>query len=462
VALVGESTEHVELGEAAWRSAPNIILERHPVHVERVVTNTCVEPPWIDEGRLSHEVVRNGPAEKRFGRTLPGSLATELGIRMHEHANSALAQEVGGSRPADEDAIRVDVADEVRVGQHVGGQLRDLLSKVVVGVVLARLEAGPVTWKAELLESRPARLRDDHENRPEAIAILLDRGEAVRKPIEISPVASDDDVTPDAGSRVTIGHVLERLHAFWCRIPSRANVGDALTPWLIRRLTGTSPIFARPDSPVLKYFVSGSVASYAADRCTLWGPGIMDRTDVIDPRATVLAVRGPLTRARALDCGIDCPDVYGDPALLLPRLYRPSHARRHGIGIVPHFADKPRLAASVSASGFMRLIDVQTPVETFVDRLASCEAVASSSLHGVIISHAYGIPAVWIKFRDLPSGDDSKFHDYFLSIGEEPPEPLRLRPGELDPDVLAAHARAARALPDLDRLFAACPFREPM
>ena len=251
-----------------------------------------------------------------------------------------------------------------------------------------------------------------------------------------------------------------RLYAFWCRIPSRANVGDALTPWLIQRLTGAFPTFARPEESVLKYFVCGSVASYATAHCVLWGPGIMSLRDEIDPRATILAVRGPLTRARALDCGVDCPDVYGDPALLLPRLYAPSRSKRHGMGVVPHFSDKPRVAAGVAASSSVQLIDVQAPVETFVDSVTSCEVVASSSLHGIIVSHAYGVPAAWIKFGDLPSGDDSKFHDYYLSIGEEPPEPLRVRPGDLAPDTIVARARIPVALPDLDRLLAVCPFRE--
>jgi hypothetical protein len=233
-----------------------------------------------------------------------------------------------------------------------------------------------------------------------------------------------------------------------------------LTPWLIRRVTGVYPAFARPGDAVLKYLVSGSIAQYAQRLCVLWGPGIISRSDVVSPKATLVAVRGPLTRARALDCGADCPDVYGDPALLLPRLYTPAPSCRSGVGIAPHFSDKPRVGPELEGRSGIRLIDVQAGVEPFVDALTSCEAVASSSLHGIVASHAYGIPAVWIKFRDLPSGDDSKFHDYYLSLGEEPPEPLPVRAADLDPDALAELARVPRALPDLDRLWEACPFRQ--
>ena len=77
----------------------------------------------------------------------------------------------------------------------------------------------------------------------------------------------------------------------------------------------------------------------------------------------------------------------------------------------------PRLKGRWRDSAQLQLIDIQDPIETVIDRIASCDCIASSSLHGLIVSHAYGVPAVWIKFRDLPSGDDVKFHDYYLSLG---------------------------------------------
>jgi hypothetical protein len=57
----------------------------------------------------------------------------------------------------------------------------------------------------------------------------------------------------------------------------------------------------------------------------------------------------------------------------------------------------------------------------------------SSSLHGLIVAHAYGIPAVWCDFADRPhaiAGDGTKFHDYFASIGLHDLSPVILAQSE--------------------------------
>jgi pyruvyltransferase len=249
-----------------------------------------------------------------------------------------------------------------------------------------------------------------------------------------------------------------RTSAFWCRIPSRPNFGDALTPWLIHRLTGEYPVFVRPEDRRQKYFAAGSILGYAGTACTVWGSGIMSPDDIVAPAAKLLAVRGPLSRARALACGADCPEIYGDPALLLSRLYRPPLSKRCGIGVIGHFSDMPRLAAAWRPSDHLKLIDIQGRVESVIDQIAACEFVASSSLHGIIASHAYGVPAVWIKFRNLPSGDDSKFHDYYLSLGQDAPPPTRLAYDRLPGGALARRATLPPTI-DVEALWQACPFR---
>ncbi|MDQ1740390.1 MAG: pyruvyl transferase, partial [Pseudonocardiales bacterium] len=244
-------------------------------------------------------------------------------------------------------------------------------------------------------------------------------------------------------------------YAFWCRAPSTGNVGDRLTPWLIHRLTGHWPRFARPGSPVRKFLVAGSILEYTDVDCTVWGAGIMRRDDPINPGAQLLAVRGPLSRRRALQCGAECPEVYGDPAMLLPDLLPARPTRPHGIGIVPHLADRSRLRGYLP--GGSRLIDVRSDVETFVREVVECELVCSSSLHGLIIAQAYGIPVVWLRFCPLPSGDGVKFTDYFLATGQPDAQPVDFGDGQPNP---AGWQHAILPAPprDVGALWASSPF----
>jgi hypothetical protein len=251
----------------------------------------------------------------------------------------------------------------------------------------------------------------------------------------------------------------ERVRAFWCRTPSRANFGDALTPWLIRRVTGRLPAYAAPDDPRPKVLVTGSVIAYAGPGCTVWGAGAMTSCDRVSPHAAVRAVRGPLTRQRVLAGGAECPEVYGDPALLLPRFIRPASAPPAGVGLAPHFSDRPRLVARWAGSSEVRLLDLQSPVEAVVAQLTACELVLCSSLHALIACHAYGVPAVWVEFRDLPSGDRTKFHDHQLAAGLDRQPPVRVGADDLDVDGLACWAQRPERV-DVDTLWGACPFRE--
>ncbi len=246
------------------------------------------------------------------------------------------------------------------------------------------------------------------------------------------------------------------IRAFWCRIPSRPNFGDALTPWLIRRITGQAPAFVRPEDPRPKYFVAGSILSYVGPRCIVWGSGISTRDDLVLPQARLLAVRGPLSRAVAIECGADCPAVYGDPAMLLPSLYQPPPGVRRGIGVVAHYSDWPRVRGRCRVSESLRLIDIQAPIESVIDRIAGCEAVLSASLHGLIASHAYGIPAIPVTFRDTVA-DDARLCDYYLSLGQEPPPPRRLDEACRNAVRVAESASLPR-MPDLGPLWSACPF----
>ena len=56
--------------------------------------------------------------------------------------------------------------------------------------------------------------------------------------------------------------------------------------------------------------------------------------------------------------------------------------------------------------------------------------ILSTSLHGIILAQAYGLPSRWCIISKSTSGqvpgDGMKFYDYFLSVGVRNHEPLDL------------------------------------
>ena len=187
---------------------------------------------------------------------------------------------------------------------------------------------------------------------------------------------------------------------------------------------------------------------------------LMSRDDWIDPAARILAVRGPLTRERALECGADCPPVYGDPALLLPMFYAPGEPKQRArIAVVPHYFDKPFVFARWRPPSVCKLIDIQGRIETVIDDVVGCDHILSSSLHGLIVAHAYGVPALWVRFGDRLIGDGSKFADYLRSVHMPVDEPILLDVRTFDLERQLSRVPSARPRIDTTALWNCCPFR---
>ncbi|UOA28321.1 polysaccharide pyruvyl transferase family protein [Pseudosulfitobacter sp. DSM 107133] len=198
--------------------------------------------------------------------------------------------------------------------------------------------------------------------------------------------------------------------------PQTPNFGDALSPWLFRQITGLETLQNNGEIP--SYIAIGSILNRVRDETVVWGTGSFgpEPPRQINRHATYHAVRGPLTRARVLDKGGACPRVYGDPALLTPLFHRPKVPKTHEIGLVLRWSDTDWLRRSVGDG--VRLIDLGTDdVETVLDAMLGCQRIITSSLHGLVIADAYGIPNAWL-YSDSPKGREFKFYDYFLSVNK--------------------------------------------
>ena len=119
------------------------------------------------------------------------------------------------------------------------------------------------------------------------------------------------------------------------------------------------------------------------------------------------------------------PEVYGDPAILLKRFYDSPKIIKYNIGIIPHIVHFESFAATYLSSDF-RIINLKTTeIESVIDDIRECKLILSSSLHGIIVAHTYGVPAIWMSIDgEQLMGDNMKFVDYFLSVGIEPYLPV--------------------------------------
>jgi pyruvyltransferase len=236
------------------------------------------------------------------------------------------------------------------------------------------------------------------------------------------------------------------------------NWGDALSPVVAGFMSG------RPVKYIVwqhqhRYLAIGSILQYANGRAEVWGSGFLWGNEKLnEPPQAVHAVRGPRSRAHLLSQGIDCPEVYGDPALLLPRFFNPLVEKKYAVGIVPHYIDKDHSwMERYGKDPEVRIIDVEGGVEQFVEAVKSCELVVSSSLHGLICADSYGIPNLWVEFSDRLYGRSFKFLDYFESVGRDTTTPVWVAQTATLGEVTACHRPHTLNI-NLRPLIVSCPF----
>ena len=129
-------------------------------------------------------------------------------------------------------------------------------------------------------------------------------------------------------------------------------------------------------------------------------------------RLDIRAVRGPLTAQVLREHGYVCPQIYGDPAVLLPLLYPVRHpARNCGALRIEHYTKKTKKEEKDTKSLSVRTGDWRT----FLDKLSGAEVVYSSSLHGIILAESYGIPAVFV--REGMEAELMKYYDWYFATG---------------------------------------------
>ncbi len=210
--------------------------------------------------------------------------------------------------------------------------------------------------------------------------------------------------------------LLVKRKLFWWESGIRKNVGDDISPMVMQYVLSKNGINYFTGFPSKRTLGIGSIMHFAKDGDCIWGTGVngkIDNTKHHFKNLDVRAVRGPLTRSFLVSRGLDVPEVFGDPAILMPRVYMPnvvSDSLRKVL-FIPHY----------NHEFYFQSCDVETvktdaALPDFVSKIIASRGVVSSSLHGIILAEAYGRPAVWFS----PEGTtepDFKFLDYYAGTG---------------------------------------------
>jgi pyruvyltransferase len=229
-----------------------------------------------------------------------------------------------------------------------------------------------------------------------------------------------------ASLRARVGARLSRLR----RAPSveivrwrprqGTNFGDELGPVIAELALQRRGL--RLDSPARRnrrLLTVGSILHSARSGDVVWGAGVNGKHLSHRFRATTLdvrAVRGPLTKGFLEEREIACPEVFGDPASLLPHLL-PKLAScvnvGHEVVLLPHYRDDPLLPTTLE-SGIERVSTALHWLD-IVLRLLAARKVVTSSLHGLIIAEAFGKDVALLRLSETEP--IYKYEDYLLGTG---------------------------------------------
>jgi pyruvyltransferase len=200
------------------------------------------------------------------------------------------------------------------------------------------------------------------------------------------------------------------------------NFGDELSKFITIQLINKEKykLVFNQKNKLLNLICIGSYIHRAKNNSYIFGSGVRTPNNNENGHKynnlKICSVRGPLSRKFLINTKkIDVPEIYGDPALLLPKFYKPViiDKLKDIIGIVPHKSNYNKYLNNIDTTKFY-LINPTDKWQNVINYICSCKCILSSSLHGLICSDAYNKPNLWLDGFKLEEGD-FKFKDYFAS-----------------------------------------------
>lgn len=210
------------------------------------------------------------------------------------------------------------------------------------------------------------------------------------------------------------------------------NLGDALSPVIAAAISGLPVRHVNFDSPAERLVSVGTIAHGQKNGVAhLWGPGLDAARNPVSGDAPyapppetdliVHAMRGPFSAGALRAGGVHAPEIFGDPVYLTPRILPMKNVeKKYDLGVILHLTEfeqsehfarngetdlRPLFRRYHIPAAFrrrVRLITMNcaptfTAIRAKLTEIASCRAILSSSLHGLVLADAYGVPNAWFS-----------------------------------------------------------------
>ena len=228
------------------------------------------------------------------------------------------------------------------------------------------------------------------------------------------------------------------------------SFGHQLGPLLIQRLLGDNSsrlvlqnVRGKEQRRGPCLFGVGTILADARPRDAVWGSGLSHsppapgpwgghtssnetRGKRAAPRPKIYALRGPKTHDLLVQAGQpNHTVVYGDPLMLVARLFpeyvSPEAARTRDACFLLHPRYNRVHGAFLKYSKWVMYATMGYDV--VIPFLLGCRLVVSSSLSGIVVAEAYGIPTRWLHMTQAHSSTQLaaqsvfKFCDYYAATG---------------------------------------------
>ena len=237
-------------------------------------------------------------------------------------------------------------------------------------------------------------------------------------------------------------------------LPYGANFGDELGPAAVKRILEGIFECNSDDVKIINLngekrdgktclFTLGSIFHMVRQDDHVWGTGINPKWQRRLPKSLTLhSVRGPETGKKMEEkYGQSVTKKRGDPGFLIPFLYpdyyhmptrnvgEAPNYNKHKFCFVPHAQDL-NLNEIVHPPPDLEIISVKQHWQPMLEKIRMCDFVVSTSLHGIVVADAMGIPTKWFQFpggKTQKTEGNFKYRDYLWSVGRTSvEEPIRM------------------------------------